>query len=63
MSNATNFQNEMRTLKIEAQVSSGMEGNLRPFLSIGSKWRDWSASSSNRFTSENIFYCVFLLLN
>jgi len=63
MSYATNFQNEMRTVKIEPQASSGVEGSLRTFLSIGLKWRDWSASSSNRFTFEKIFYCVYLLLN
>jgi hypothetical protein len=52
MSYAANFQNEMGTVKIEALASSGVEGNLRTFLSIGCKWRDWSASSSNRFTFE-----------
>jgi hypothetical protein len=32
MGYAANFQNEMRTVKIEAQASSGVEGNLRTFL-------------------------------
>ena len=63
MGYATNFQNEKRTVKIEAQAASGVEGNLRTFFSIGRKWRDWSASSSNRFTFEKIFCCVYLLLN
>jgi len=32
MGYAANFQNEMRMVKIEAQASSGVEGNLRTFL-------------------------------
>jgi alkyl hydroperoxide reductase subunit AhpF len=63
MGYATNFQNEMRTVKIEAQASSGVEGNLRTFLSIGRKWRGCTVPSSNRFTFEKIFYCAYLLLN
>jgi hypothetical protein len=63
MGYATNFQNEMRTIKIEARASSGMVGNLRTFLSIGRKWRVLSVSSSNRFTFEKIFRCDYLLLH
>jgi len=32
MGYAANFQNKMRTVKIEAQELSGVEGNLRTFL-------------------------------
>jgi hypothetical protein len=32
MGYAADFQNEMRTVKIEAQASSGVEGNLRILL-------------------------------
>jgi len=32
MGYAANFQNEMQTVKIEAQTLSGVEGNLRTFL-------------------------------
>ena len=63
MGYAADFQNEMREVKIEAQASSGVEGKLRIFFSIRRKWRDCSASSSNHFTFDKIFCCVYLLLN